>query len=146
MQFCSILSILGTLTTIEENPMISGAMILFYIDGMDASLTFYKDGLGLKTTSESPGWSTLRVTDTLELALHSHPADSTHQASGKHPFDTGDTTLILNVDDLDAYCDRILATGGSVDRIIERRDGIPVRMGLVFDPSHNGLQVNQYVG
>ena len=53
---------------------------------------------------------------------------------------------MLTVDDLDAYCSRITEQGGVMDRILEPREGIPVRMGLVRDPSGNGFQVNQYVG
>ena len=58
------------------------------------------------------------------------------QAGADFVFDYRDPDIIYDIRE----------AVGSVDRIIERRDGIPVRMGLVFDPSHNGLQVNQYVG
>ena len=99
--------------------MISGSMVIHYVDDMDQSLTFYRNAIGLTITTESPGWSTLKVTDT-ELALHTRPEDESEVSTAEiaHPFDTFATTLVLTVDD----------------------------MGLVNDPSGNGFQVNQYVG
>ncbi len=125
--------------------MVSEAMVVYYIDDTDQTLSFYKNALGLVTTSESPGWSTLRVTEGFELALHARFFGGS-TAPEKHPFDTGEPALAVSVDDLEAYCKRITAHGGSLDRILEPRQGIPVRTGLVRDPSGNGFQVNQYVG
>ena len=127
--------------------MISSAMVVHYIEDMDEALSFYKDGIGLTATTESPGWSTLRVTETFELAVHTRgegAAPIDRQAA--HPFDAFVSTLVLTVDDLEAYCERIVKLGGTLDRVLEPRDGIPVRMALVRDPSNNGFQVNQYVG
>ena len=125
--------------------MISGAHILFYIDNMDDSLTFYKEAIGLKPISESPYFSTLRVNDGLELGLHPPVGEKKNDTHRAHPFDAGETTLCLNVDDLEAYVARIKSHGGSLDRIIEPEGGRRSRMGLVFDPSGNGFQVNQVV-
>lgn len=126
--------------------MITEAMVIHYIDDMDDSLTFYKTALGLEATTESSGWSTLRVNDGLELALHTRVDSAGKTGTGAHPFDEGETTLVLTVDDLRAYCNRIRSHGGSLDRIIEPHENVPIRMGLVRDPSGNGFQVNQYVG
>ena len=127
--------------------MITAAMVIHYIDDMDQALSFYKVALGLTATAESSGWSTFRVADTFEIALHTRgdgvaPVD----AQSAHPFDAFTTTLVLSVDDLDGYCNRIVEHGGTLDRVLEPHDGIPVRMGLVRDPSGNGFQVNEYVG
>ena len=127
--------------------MVTAVMVIHYVHDMDQALSFYKIALGLTTTTESSGWSTFRVTDTCEIGLHTHgdgaiPIDP----QSAHPFDAFATTLVLTVDDLDGYCSRIMKQGGTLDRILEPRDGIPVRMGLVRDPSGNGFQVNQYVG
>ena len=124
--------------------MITAAMVIFYIDDMDQALSFYKTALGLTATTESSGWSTFRVADTFEIALHTGAAPV--DAQSPHPFDALTTTLVLSVDDLDGYCSRIVEHGGTLDRVLEPRDGIPVRMGLVRDPYGNGFQVNEYVG
>ena len=125
--------------------MVSNAMVIHYGDNMDKAVPFYRDTLGLTVTTESPGWSTLQVTDSLELALHSR-SEGYAGISDTHPFDASETTLVLNIDDLDACCVRIKNQGGAVDRVIEPREGIPVRIGLARDPAGNGFQVNQYVG
>ena len=125
--------------------MVTGAMVIHYIDNMNQAISFYKDALGLAVNTESPGWSTFRVTETLELGLHTR-GDEYAGPKDFHPFDASETLLVLTVDDLDAYCSRITEQGGVMDRILEPREGIPVRMGLVRDPSGNGFQVNQYVG
>ena len=99
--------------------MVTSAMVIHYVDNMDAALGFYRDGLGLKVSTESPGWSMLQVTESLDLALHTRGAG--HEGPGDvHPFDALETTLVLNVDDLDACCTRIKEQGGVVERIIER--------------------------
>ncbi len=127
--------------------MIDSALVVHYIDDMDQALSFYKTALGLTPSTESPGWSTLRVTEGLELALHIR-GDGEGRGAGSadvHPFDAFETTLVLFVGDLEACCDRITDQGGSLDRVLEPRDGIPIRMALVRDPSGNGFQVNQFV-
>ena len=126
--------------------MVTSALIVYYIDDVDQALSFYNNAVGLKVLTESPGWSTLNVVDGFEIGLHIRGSNSTHVAADKHPFDTGETTLAFNVDDLEACCTRITEQGGSLDRVIEPREEIPVRMGLVRDPSGNGFQVNQYAG
>lgn len=125
--------------------MVTGAHILFYINDMDNSLTFYKEAIGLEPISESPYFSTLRVNDGLELGLHPPMGEKKKNTDGAHPFDAGETTLCLNVDDLEACIARITSHGGRFDRIIEPEGGRRSRMGLVFDPSGNGFQVNQIV-
>ena len=124
--------------------MISGTQILFYIDNMDDALTFYKEAIGLEAISEAPYFSTLRVNDGLELGLHP-PVGKKKSPDRAHPFDEGETTLSLTVDDVEAYIARITDHGGRFDRIIEPEGGRRSRMGLVFDPSGNGFQVNQVV-
>ena len=122
--------------------MITSATVIHYIEDMGVSLGFYRD-IGLATTSESPGWSTFAVVPGLELALHSGRPD---RGNEPHPFDAMTTTLSLSVDDLGPYCDAIAAGGGTVHRVVEPREHIPVRMALVSDPDGNGFQINQYVG
>ena len=124
--------------------MITGAQILFYIDNMDDALTFYKEAIGLEPISEAPYFSTLRVNDGLELGLHP-PVGEKKDTEKEHPFDTGESTLSLTVDDIEAYIARIKDHGGRLDRIVEPEGGRRSRMGLVFDPSGNGFQVNQVV-
>ena len=125
--------------------MVTSAMVIHYIDDMGRAISFYKGALRLVVNTESPGWSTCRVTETLELGLHTRGEGYTGPKA-PHSFDACETTLVLNVDDLDACCTRIAEHGGTLDRILEPREGIPVRMGLVRDPSGNSFQVNQYVG
>jgi predicted enzyme related to lactoylglutathione lyase len=122
--------------------MITTAMVVHYIDDMEKALSFYKSGLGLSADTESPGWSTLKVNDGLDLALHTGGGTD---SSVPHPHTAFQTTLVLTVDDLEAYLPRIVEYGGRLDQIIEPREGIPVRMALVWDPAGNGFQVNQYV-
>lgn len=124
--------------------MISGASILFYIDDMDRALMFYKEALGLEPLMEEPYFSKLRVNEGLELGLHP-PVGEQKDKGKKHPFDAGEVTLSLVVDDIEAYIARIEQYGGRVDRIVEPEGGRRSRMGLVFDPSGNGFQVDQIV-
>ena len=49
---------------------ITASTTIHYVSDMDRALGFYKNALELATTSESPGWSTLRLTEGCELALH----------------------------------------------------------------------------
>lgn len=119
-------------------------MIILYIDNMDDSLTFYKEAIGLESISEASYWSTLRVNDGLELALHPKIKEG-EETDQPHPFNAGETTLSLTVDDLDAYTARIIKHGGRLEHVVEPADGRRSRMGLVFDPSGNGFQVNQIV-
>ena len=128
--------------------MITAAIVLHYIDDMERALSFYKSAFGLSVTTESPGWSTLGVTEGFELALHIRESRVKDNAGAPdaHPFDAFETTLVLFVDVLEACCNRITEHGGSLDRILEPREGIPIRTALVRDPSGNGFQVNQYVG
>jgi predicted enzyme related to lactoylglutathione lyase len=124
--------------------MISNAMVIHYIDDMDTSLTFYKTAIGLESKFESSGWSTLGVNEGLELGLHTSLKDGP-RGTVPHPFDAGDTTLSLTIDDLEACIARIEEYGGRLERIVEPMDGRRSRMGLVWDPSGNGFQVNQIV-
>jgi predicted enzyme related to lactoylglutathione lyase len=124
--------------------MISSTMIILYIHNMDDSLTFYKEAIGLESVSESAYWSTLRVNAGLELALHPKIKKGV-DTDQPHPFDAGETTLSLTVDNLDAYVARVKEHGGRLERVVEPADGRRSRMGLVFDPSGNGFQVNQIV-
>ena len=110
---------------------------------MDKVLSFYITALGLEAEMESDRWSALKVTDGLQLGLHTREK---RPDADKHPFESLETTLVVNVDDVDAYCIQVTESGGAVDRVIEPRDGIPVRMTLVRDPSGNGFQINQFVG
>ena len=120
-------------------------MVIHYVDSMDQAILFYQNALRLTVLTQSPGWSTLRINETLELALHTR-GDAHTGCAEKHPFDTFETTLVLTVDDLATYCEQVTEYGGTLDRIIEPHPGVPVRMGLVRDPAGNGFQVNQYVG
>ena len=122
--------------------MITAATIIHYIDDMERAIGFYR-AVGLEATSESPGWSTFKVLPGLELALH---AGKTAASGESHPFDAMTTTFSMSVDDLEPYCERVTAAGGEVQRILEPREHIPVRMALVSDPDGNGFQINQYVG
>jgi predicted enzyme related to lactoylglutathione lyase len=124
--------------------MVSGAQILFYIDDMDAALKFYKDAIGLEPIMEEPYFSLLKVNDGLNLGLHP-PVGDKQEKGEKHPFDNGETTLSLVIDDIEGYVARIQQHGGRLDRIVEPEGGRRSRMGLVFDPSGNGFQVDQVV-
>ena len=124
--------------------MVSDAQILFYIDDMDASVKFYKEAIGLAPIMEESYFSVLRVNAGLKLGLHP-PVGEKKERGGKHPFDTGQTTLSLVVDDIEGYVARIQEHGGRLNRIVEPEGGRRSRMGLVFDPSGNGFQVDQIV-
>jgi catechol-2,3-dioxygenase len=84
--------------------MISNAMVIHYIDDMDTSLAFYKTAIGLESKFESSGWSTLGVNEGLELGLHTSLKGGPRETV-PHPFDAGDTTLALTVDDLEDCID-----------------------------------------
>ncbi len=117
------------------------AMVIHYIDNMDDSLTFYKEALGFNATFESPYWSTLRVSDGFELGLHPALKKDTDDSVRVHPFDAGQTSLSLDVDDLDSCIARINAQGGKLERVFVPEHSPTRRFGLVFDPSGNGFQV-----
>jgi predicted enzyme related to lactoylglutathione lyase len=117
------------------------ATIIHYIDDMDEALAFYKEAMLFESTSESPYWSTVRVSPGLELGLHPAIKKDTGKSDGIHPFDAGDTSLSLDVEDFESYVERIEAHGGKLDRIVTPDHDPTTRIVLVCDPAGNGFQI-----
>jgi predicted enzyme related to lactoylglutathione lyase len=119
----------------------ANATIIHYIADMDRALSFYKGAMNFGSTSESPYWSSLRVSDGFELGLHPALKKSADDSGNVHPFDAGETSLSLDVDDLDSCIDRIKVQGGSLERIFTPDHDPARRIALVYDPDGNGFQV-----
>ena len=119
----------------------SNATVIHYIQDMDHALSFYKEAMLFEPTSESPYWSTLRVSQGLELGLHPAIKKDTDDSDQVHPFDAGETSFSLDVDGFESYIARIEAHGGKLERIVKPEHDPTRRIVLVFDPAGNGFQI-----
>lgn len=101
---------------------------------MDRAMDFYTGVLALSQRFASPAWSELGWGDAI-IALHGGGETS--------PVQTG---LSIQVQDLDAACERVAEKGGSLINPPVSRPGEPIKLATVADTEGNHLMLTQYVG
>lgn len=109
-------------------------IIIHYVHDMDRAKRFYTDTFDVNAKFESPGWTTIDFASFL-LALHVLPAgdDGPILHAG----------LNLEVDMIEEMKEKIERLGGRMKRLIEPRDGVPVRVGCFEDSEGNGFELRQ---
>jgi hypothetical protein len=80
------------------------------------------------------GWTTIDF-GSIQLALHILPADN----DGPIPY----AGLNLEVDRIEEMQESIARSGGRMKKLIEPRDGVPVRVALFEDSEGNGFELRQ---
>jgi len=115
----------------------SNPMVVHYVRDMAGAVTFYRDVFAADVQFESSGWSTLDFGG-LILALHGLGASSTE---GPLPH----AGLNLQVDDLDAMIERVVAAGGARHWLREPAPGVPVRLAGCADPDGNHFELREQV-
>jgi|SRR5579872_2770255 len=110
-------------------------MVIQYVHDMAKAVAFYRDGVGLPVIAESSGWSMLACGDAM-LGLH-----GIYAGVAERPVPHAG--LNLQVDDLDPAVERAVAHGATLTEIREPEPGIPVRLGVLVDPSGNGFELRQ---
>ena len=103
------------------------------VNDMDRAIGFYRDGLGLTVQFQSPDWSEL-VQGEAVVALHS---GGTGQA---------ETGLGFEVDDLEAACEAVTRSGGTIVMPPQDRPGEPIRLSIVRDTEGNSISLSQAKG
>lgn len=112
-------------------------LFIMYVHDMDRALAFYRDTFELEVVQHTPGWSMLRVGGAT-IALHI-------LSRGSQESVTLHAGLNLNVEDLDAGIDAVLAAGGEHIVTREATDFVPVRMCELKDTEGNGFELRQFV-
>ena len=107
---------------------------ILWVKDMDRGVAFWRDAVGLKERMTSPHWSEL-LHGTAVVALHGG-GDGTFR----------DTGLGLQVADLDAAVEEVVAAGGSVRTPPVARPGEPIKLAEVTDPEGNGFKMSQWIG
>lgn len=113
-------------------------MCIYYVHDMDRALAIYRDALGLRSTEESPGWSSLACGDAV-LALHKI-------FEGQGEGTVAHAWLNLEVDELEPAVERVKAAGGKLKVLREAGGGVPVRLAELEDAEGNGFELRQFVG
>lgn len=81
---------------------------IVFVSDMTRSIAFYRDALGLPLKFESPSWTEF-ATDGTTLALHQ--AEVPSLGVMKRPLPAGSCHPGFQVDDIDAFHQRLLAKG-----------------------------------
>jgi predicted enzyme related to lactoylglutathione lyase len=116
----------------------SNLMVIQYVYDMPRAVAFYRDALGLRVVSESPGWSMLSCGDAL-VGLHMIGPEV---AEGLSPH----AGLNLQVDDLETAIADVCKAGGSLRTVREAEPPrVPVRLAEVLDSEGNAFELRQYV-
>jgi predicted enzyme related to lactoylglutathione lyase len=117
----------------------SNLMVIQYVYDMPRAVAFYRDALGLRVVSESPGWSMLSCGDAL-VGLH---VIGPGGAEGLAPH----AGLNLQVDDLESAIADVRKAGGGL-RVVREAEPprVPVRLAEVLDSEGNAFELRQYVG
>lgn len=95
-------------------------MFILYVHDMDRALSFYRDTFDLEVVQHTPGWSMLQCGGAT-IALHIL-TDSSTESIAPH------AGLNMNVEDLDAAIEAVVAIGGEHIVTREATDFVPVRM------------------
>lgn len=112
-------------------------MFILYVHEMDRALAFYRDTFELQVLQHTPGWSMLRCGGAV-IALHILSAGSS-EAILPH------AGLNLQVEELDAGIEAVIAAGGEHVVTREPTDFVPVRMCELKDTEGNGFELRQFV-
>ncbi|MCB1646645.1 MAG: VOC family protein [Pseudomonadales bacterium] len=112
-------------------------LFILYVYDMNRALSFYRDTFALTVVQHTPGWSMLRCGGAT-IALHILSEGST-ESLATH------AGLSLQVDDLDAGINAVLAAGGEHIVTREATDFVPVRMCELRDTEGNGFELRQFV-
>ena len=112
-------------------------MFILYVHDMDRAVAFYEKSFGLPVLQHTPGWSMLRC-GRATIALHIL-SQTSNESTSRH------AGLNLQVDDLDAAIETVVAEGG--EHIITREPTrfVPVRMCELRDTEGNGIELRQHV-
>lgn len=113
-------------------PRFNGLMIT--VTNMDRSAKFYRDLLGLKPVTITPGWSEFRLTEDFNLGMHITEEDL--------PMPRGigySMGLFYYADDLAAEVGRLKERG--VAFVDERLEGDSVWVAAIADPDGYMLQI-----
>ena len=101
---------------------------------MERALAFYKDVMGLRVLSQSPGWSELAFGDAI-IALH-----------GGGTGELRETGLSFQVKGIDSACAQVASGGGKVTSEPTLRAGEGIKLANVVDTEGNGFTLSEYVG
>ena len=113
-------------------------MVIHYVHDMSRAVAFYRDALGLRIVSKSPGWSMLSCGVAL-IGLH---VIEPGLAEGPLPH----AGLNLQVEHLESAVEDIRKAGGSLHAIREARlPQVPVRLAEMQDSEGNAFELRQYV-
>ncbi len=100
---------------------------MLYATDMARALAFYRDAFAFEVRSESPYWSELTWGDAT-VALHGRE---------QTPATQTETGLGIEVDDLDAACQSVIAAGGQIVSPPVDRPGEGIRLATAADPEGN---------
>jgi len=112
-------------------------LFILYVHDMDRALGFYRDIFDLDVVQHTPGWSMLRCGGAT-IALHILSKNSTESVMPH-------AGLNLNVEELDAAIEAVIAAGGEHIVTREATDFVPVRMCELRDTEGNGFELRQFV-
>ncbi len=109
-------------------------IVIHYVHDMDRAKEFYMNTFRVKSSFESPGWTTLNF-GSLELALHSLPAGN--------DIPLPNAGLNLEVDNIEEVQADIERLGGRLLELREPHGGVPVRVATFKDCEGNGFELRQ---
>ncbi|MEM7018610.1 MAG: VOC family protein [Pseudomonadota bacterium] len=112
-------------------------IFIHYVHNMDRARTFYEKVFDVKTSFNSPGWTTLNF-ETFELALHI-------LAPGHDDAPIPHAGLVLEVDAIEAMQVLIEENGGKMLILREPQPNVPVRVASFVDTEGNGFDLRQEV-
>jgi predicted enzyme related to lactoylglutathione lyase len=112
-------------------------MVIQYVYDMSRAVAFYRDALGLKVVSESPGWSMLACGDAF-VGLHIIESGVT-EGLARH------AGLSLEIHDLDVAIADICKAGGRLLEMREPEPQVPVRLAIVQDSEGNVFEIGHTV-
>ena len=112
-------------------------IVIHYVHDMSRAKRFYMEAFDVRTSFESPGWTTLDF-GAIELALHIlHP----HSEIEEQPLPHAGLNLL--VDEIEAVQRDIERLGGQLTELREPGDGVPVRVASFVDCEGNGFELRQ---
>ena len=107
---------------------------ILWVHDMDRAVAFWRGVVGLAERMTSPHWSELTYGDAV-VALH---------GGGDGAF--RETGLGIQVANLDAACEEVVAGGGAIRTPPAARPGEPIKLADVTDPEGNGFMMSEWVG